>query len=39
MLRKLTPKYSEDFEKYSIPIKAAYLYNSDFVNRMQLIKN
>jgi hypothetical protein len=39
MLRKLTPEYSEDFDKYSIHVKAADLHNSDFVNRMQQIKN
>jgi hypothetical protein len=39
VLRKLTPKYSEDSEKYGIPVKAADLHNSDFVNRMQPIEN
>jgi hypothetical protein len=39
MLRKLTPEYSEDSEIYGIPVKAANLHNSDFVNRMQPIKN
>jgi hypothetical protein len=39
MLRKLAPEYAEDSDKYGIPVKAADLYNSDFVNRMQLIKN
>lgn len=39
MLRELTPKYSEDSDKYGILVKAADLRNSDFVNRMQPIKN
>jgi hypothetical protein len=39
MLRKLTPEYSEDSEKYGILVKAVDLHNSDFVNRMQSIKN
>jgi len=39
MLRKLTPEYSEDSDKYGILIMAANLHNSDFVNRIQLIKN
>jgi len=39
MLRELTPENSEDSEIYGIPVKAADLHNSDFVNRMQPIKN
>jgi hypothetical protein len=30
---------SEDFEIYGIPVKTATLHDSDFVNRMQPIKN
>jgi hypothetical protein len=39
MLSKITLEYSKDSGKYSIPVKAADLHNSDFVNRMQPIKN
>jgi hypothetical protein len=39
MLRKLTPEYFEDSEIYDIPVKAVDLHISDFVNRMQQIKN
>jgi hypothetical protein len=37
MLRKLTPEYFEDSDKYNIPVKVANLHNSEFVNRMQPI--
>jgi len=39
MLRKLAHKYSKDPDKYGIPVKAAVLHNSDFVNRIRPIKN
>jgi hypothetical protein len=39
MLRKLTPEYSEDSEIYDIPVKVADLHRSDFVNKMEPIKN
>jgi len=34
LLRKLTPEYFKDSEKYGIPVKAADLHKSDFVNKM-----
>jgi hypothetical protein len=39
MLKELTPEYFEDSNKYDILVKAADLHNSNFVNRMQPIKN
>jgi hypothetical protein len=39
MLSKLTPEYYEDSIKYDILVKAADIHNSDFVYKMQSIKN
>jgi hypothetical protein len=37
-IREINSKYFEDSEIYGIPIKAATIHDSDFVDRMQPIK-